>query len=110
MSIAHKHEFLEGYLNSEDVRAIQKIEEFELMDMLDNFRYSHLPQHLQDISRPFHEMAERILTLINVAWLTDGAPVTSRGNSWNHAQTMLSLNYLLMAKDAAVRAYIKRKP
>ncbi|MFI9824406.1 hypothetical protein ACIHFC_28740 [Streptomyces sp. NPDC052013] len=28
--------------------------------MLGNFRYDHLPTHLQEVSRPFHDLAHRL--------------------------------------------------
>ncbi|MDT0567928.1 hypothetical protein RM704_10670 [Streptomyces sp. DSM 3412] len=28
--------------------------------LLDNFRYDHLPALLQDVSRPFHDLAHRL--------------------------------------------------
>lgn len=56
--------------------------------VLQFFQFSHLPQHLQDVSRPFCELAERI---------ADGP-----GN----AETTVALRKLLEAKDAAVRAIL----
>ena len=55
--------------------------------MLKWFEYAHLPEHLQEISRPFCELATR---LCNVAM-----PGPER---------TVSLRKLLEAKDAAVRA------
>jgi hypothetical protein len=51
------------------------------------FNYEHLPQKLQDISRPFHELARKV---------ADRAP--------DNPETTVALRKLLEAKDAAVRA------
>ncbi len=57
------------------------------------FSYEHLPAHLQEISRPFHELA----TLID----SDGRPNPER---------TAALRKLLEAKDCAVRARIYKEP
>ena len=54
--------------------------------VLQFFAYSHLPESLQAISRPFAELAERI------------------ANGAQNAETTVALRKLLEAKDAAVRA------
>ena len=51
------------------------------------FAYTHLPQKLQDISRPFCELAKQV---------ADRAP--------QNQETTVALRKLLEAKDAAVRA------
>lgn len=51
------------------------------------FNYSHLPESLREVSRPFHELAHQL---------------ASRGGNFN--QIKWALHYLLLAKDAAVRA------
>jgi hypothetical protein len=51
------------------------------------FNYEHLPQKLQDISRPFHELARKV---------ADWAP--------DNPETTVALRKLLEAKDAAIRA------
>ena len=51
------------------------------------FDYEHLPEHLQQVSRPFHRLAHEV-----VATLPDR----------NEAE--VALRKLLEAKDAAVRA------
>jgi hypothetical protein len=51
------------------------------------FAYAQLPARLQEVSKPFGELAERICD----------APV------WGN-QTVQALHFLLIAKDAAVRA------
>lgn len=55
--------------------------------MLKWFAYDHLPEHLQAVSRPFGELADKI-----VATLEPGPERT------------VALRKLLEAKDAAVRA------
>jgi hypothetical protein len=51
------------------------------------FAYAHLPQHLQDVSRPFGELAEAIV-----------------GSLPRNPERTVALRKLLEAKDAAVRA------
>ncbi len=55
-------------------------------DMLSFFDYRHLPEVLQGVSKPFHNLAHS---------LVDELP--------NHSQKMVALQKLLEAKDAAVR-------
>ena len=55
--------------------------------MLKWFEYAHLPDHLQDVSRPFGELAAHICTAL------DPGP-----------ERTVALRKLLEAKDAAVRA------
>lgn len=55
--------------------------------MLKWFEYKHLPEHLQDASKPFCELAERLVST--------AAPGPER---------TVALRKLLEAKDAAVRA------
>ncbi len=55
--------------------------------MLKWFEYAHLPPHLQEVSRPFGELAERICETI-----TPGP------------ERAVALRKLLEGKDAAVRA------
>lgn len=56
--------------------------------VLQFFAYSHLPTHLQDVSRKFCELAEFVADLPS------------------NAETTVALRKLLEAKDAAVRAVI----
>ncbi len=56
--------------------------------VLQFFTFTHLPTHLQDVSRPFCELAERI---------ADGP---------QNAESTVALRKLLEAKDAAVRAVL----
>lgn len=55
--------------------------------MLKWFAYSHLPQHLQDVSRYFHDLANAVCT--------ECEPGPER---------TVALRKLLEAKDAAVRS------
>ena len=50
------------------------------------FAYEHLPQHLQEVSKPFGELAAFVLTLPR------------------NPERTVALRKLLEAKDAAVRA------
>lgn len=53
------------------------------------FAYSHLPPHLQDVSRPFGDMAATILETLP-----------------RNPERTVALRKLLEAKDAAVRALL----
>lgn len=55
------------------------------------FSYSHLPPHLQDVSRPFSDLAQGIIA---------GLP--------RNPERTVALRKLLEAKDAAVRALLAR--
>ena len=57
--------------------------------MLKFFTYAHLPQHLQDVSKPFCELAQHVVATIP-------------GN----AERTVALRKLLEAKDCAVRAIL----
>jgi len=57
--------------------------------MLQFFTYEHLPQHLQDVSKPFCELAEKIVK---------GLP--------SNPERTAALRKLLEAKDCAVRALL----
>lgn len=56
--------------------------------VLQFFAFSHLPPHLQEVSKPFCELAEKI---------ADGP---------SNAESTVALRKLLEAKDAAVRAVL----
>ena len=58
---------------------------------LEYFKYEHLPPHLQEISKPFGQFA---------AWMCWRLP-------WS-AQRDQAVMWLLLAKDAAVRASLKK--
>lgn len=55
------------------------------------FAYAHLPERLQAVSRPFGELAEKILA------------TTPR-----NPERMMALRKLLESKDAAVRAVLAK--
>ncbi len=55
------------------------------------FEYSHLPEHLQQVSAPFGDLAQA---------LHESLP--------NNAEKQKALNKLLEAKDAAVRALVAK--
>ena len=55
------------------------------------FEYAHLPQHLQDVSAPFCELAQKII---------DTLP--------RNPERTVALRKLLEAKDAAVRARLAK--
>ena len=56
------------------------------------FKYDHLPKHLQDVSKPFSELARTMLL---------GLP--------KNPETTKMLNKILEAKDCAVRALLAKK-
>jgi len=55
------------------------------------FTYSHLPPHLQDVSRPFADLASLIIATLP-----------------RNPERTVALRKLLEAKDAAVRAKLAR--
>jgi hypothetical protein len=55
------------------------------------FAYAHLPEHLQQVSRPFGEMAESVVSTLP-----------------RNPERTVALRKLLEAKDAAVRAYLAK--
>jgi len=55
------------------------------------FAYAHLPAHLQNVSRPFGELAEQLLSTLP-----------------RNPERSVALRKLLEAKDAAVRALVAR--
>ena len=60
--------------------------------ILQFFSFSHLPPHLQEVSRPFSEMADRIVSTLP-----------------RNPERTVALRKLLEAKDAAVRALLARE-
>lgn len=60
--------------------------------VLQYFAYDHLPAHLQEVSKPFHDLAHK-----------------TASNSPDSPETTVALRKLLEAKDAAVRAKLPRK-
>ncbi len=61
------------------------------MGILQFFAYDHLPQHLQQVSKPFGELAVQ---------LTHELP--------ENPERSVALRKLLEAKDAAVRALVSK--
>lgn len=61
--------------------------------MMQFFAYSHLPPHLQEISKPFGELAQQIV---------DTLPA--------NAERTAGLRKLLEAKDCVVRAKLYKEP
>lgn len=61
--------------------------------MMQFFEYRHLPPHLQEISKPFGELAELIVTTLPA-----------------NAERTAGLRKLLEAKDCAVRAKLYVEP
>lgn len=61
--------------------------------LLQFFDYAHLPEHLQAVSKPFHDLANQIVETLPA----------------NPERTM-ALRKLLEAKDCAVRALIYKEP
>lgn len=59
--------------------------------MLQWFAYAHLPEHLQVVSRPFGELAEKIVETLP-----------------QNAERTVALRKLLEAKDCAVRSLIEK--
>jgi len=57
------------------------------MYLLQFFKYEHLPVHLQEISKPFCELAEKLVNELP-----------------NNPETTTAIRKLLEAKDCAVRA------
>lgn len=61
-----------------------------IQDLCVWFHYDHLPEGLFEVSKEFHDLAEKLLDMIP-----------------DDAQLTRSLDHLLLAKDAAVRAMRK---
>lgn len=59
-------------------------------DILHYFAYTHLPLNLQEVSKPFCHLAERMVTLLHIAS--------------DQAEVHVGLRKLLEAKDCFVRA------
>jgi hypothetical protein len=67
-----------------------RVEETEMDEpMLQFFRYDHLPEHLQALSRPFGELAQRLVADLP-----------------RNPERSAMLRKLLEAKDCAVRTYL----
>ena len=59
--------------------------------LLQFFEYSHLPEHLQAVSKPFGELAKHLDATLP-----------------SNAETTVALRKLLEAKDCAVRALLEK--
>lgn len=60
--------------------------------LLQFFVYSHLPSHLQDVSKPFAELANHLVTLPR------------------NPERTVAIRKLLEAKDCAVRSMLWKDP
>lgn len=71
--------------------------------ILQFFSYSHLPPHLQAVSKPFCELAYAIVDGDNGS---ETGNLTFGGPLHRSAERTVALRKLLEAKDAAVRALL----
>ena len=60
--------------------------------MMQFFGYEHLKPELQEISKPFHEMARKLMTVLP-----------------ENPERTVALRKLIEAKDCAVRAYLFKR-
>lgn len=74
--------------------------------MLQFFEYGHLPQHLQAISKPFHDLAWALVMGDNVP---DSGTVTIGLLVPSNPERTVALRKLLEAKDCAVRALLYKE-
>ena len=65
-------------------------------ELITYMSYEHLPEHLQEVSRPFCDLARQLYESA-----TQSGDVST--------QTVRALEYLLAAKDCAVRDAVNRK-
>jgi hypothetical protein len=75
--------------------------------ILQFFEFSHLPPHLQLVSKPFCQLAHAIVNGDNTAEsgnTTFGPPLP------RNPERTVALRKLLEAKDAAVRALVAKSP
>lgn len=73
--------------------------------ILQFFAYGHLPAHLQDVSRPFHDLAH--LMVLGLRQQGDTGDIIVPPLPRNPERTV-ALRKLLEAKDAAVRALVAK--
>lgn len=71
--------------------------------ILQFFAYSHLPAHLQAVSKPFCDLAHAIVKGDNVP---ESGTVTLGSGLPRNPERTVALRKLLEAKDAAVRALL----
>lgn len=57
------------------------------------FAYAHLPPHLQEVSKPFGELAEKMMEILPA-----------------NIELVAAIRKLLEGKDAAVRALVFKEP
>lgn len=72
---------------------LKQIERNEMHGIIQFFAYAHLPAHLQEISKPFGELAELIVNTLPL-----------------NPERTAALRKLLEAKDCAVRAKLYVEP
>jgi len=75
----------------------ERREAYGKFTILKYFHYDHLPKHLQEVSKPFNDLAYSI------------ADRFIDGKAPDIAETISSLRKLLESKDCAVRASIMPK-
>lgn len=72
----------------------EEIDDAQLREAgLDEFRFGHLPEPLQEVSKPYAEHAQRLM---------DAGPLMEKAGE----QRRIALHYLLLSKDAAVRMHV----
>lgn len=74
--------------------------------ILQFFGYSHLPAHLQSISKPFCDLAHAIVLGDNCA---ESGNVTMGPPLPRNPERTVALRKLLESKDAAVRAFLAKE-
>lgn len=50
--------------------------------MLSNFRYDHLPVHLQEVSRPFHDLAHQLAETLSGPETTKALDDLWKAKNW----------------------------
>lgn len=50
--------------------------------MLGNFRYDHLPANLQEVSRPFHDLAHQLAETLTGPEVTKGLDALWAAKNW----------------------------
>lgn len=75
--------------------------ESKRFDILKYFKYEHLPEHLQSVSKPFSDLANDIVDRF--------CEIEAQAveNQPSIAETVAGLRKLLEAKDCIVRSLIK---
>jgi hypothetical protein len=79
--------------------------------ILQFFEFGHLPPHLQEVSRPFHDLAHRMVVgLAGVPGAAPGDPNCEVRPLPRNPERTVALRKLLESKDAAVRALLAKDP